>query len=131
MTIDKIAWILLSDDRILSTRSKGKTNFYIPGGKREFGESDEDTLVREIQEELSVDILPATIRYIGTFIAPSDGASPDVMVKMTCYEADYIGTIQASNEIEVVEWLEYKDLDRISAVDKLIFQYLLEKGRLK
>jgi 8-oxo-dGTP pyrophosphatase MutT (NUDIX family) len=38
----------------ISTKSKGKTKYYIPGGKRENGESDEQTLIREIAEELSV-----------------------------------------------------------------------------
>jgi hypothetical protein len=38
--IDKIALIEIQEGSILSTRSKGKTKFYIPGGKREKGESD-------------------------------------------------------------------------------------------
>jgi len=35
---------------VLSTRSKGKDTYYLPGGKRESGESDLDTLEREIDE---------------------------------------------------------------------------------
>ena len=56
--IDKIAWIRLEDGAILSSRSRGKDVYYLPGGKREPGESDVDTLVREIREELSVAIVP-------------------------------------------------------------------------
>jgi hypothetical protein len=48
-TIDKIAWILLDGGRILSTRSRGKDVYYLPGGKREPGESDVRTLVREVR----------------------------------------------------------------------------------
>jgi 8-oxo-dGTP pyrophosphatase MutT (NUDIX family) len=55
----------------ISTKSKGKTKYYIPGGKRENGESDEQTLIREIAEELSVASQMA--EYIGTFSAQSDG----------------------------------------------------------
>jgi 8-oxo-dGTP pyrophosphatase MutT (NUDIX family) len=40
--IDKIA-IEIQQGKILSTKSKGK-KYYIPGGKRESGESDEQTL---------------------------------------------------------------------------------------
>ncbi|WP_308287346.1 NUDIX domain-containing protein [Actinomadura parmotrematis] len=40
--------------RVLSTRSRGKDVWYLPGGKREAGESDERTLLREIAEELAV-----------------------------------------------------------------------------
>ena len=51
--IDKIAWIRLADGKILSTRSRGKDVYYLPGGKREAGETDVQTLVREIREELA------------------------------------------------------------------------------
>ena len=35
--IDKIAWIRLEDGAILSSRSRGKDVYYLPGGKREPG----------------------------------------------------------------------------------------------
>ncbi|MFA0122432.1 NUDIX hydrolase, partial [Vibrio sp. 10N.261.48.A2] len=39
--IDKLAWIFIKDGKLLMVRSKGKELFYLPGGKREAGESDE------------------------------------------------------------------------------------------
>ncbi|HEX4093708.1 MAG TPA: NUDIX domain-containing protein [Trebonia sp.] len=56
--IDKIAWIRLADGKILSTRSRGKDVYYLPGGKREPAETDVQTLVREVHEELDVAIAP-------------------------------------------------------------------------
>lgn len=129
--IDKIAWIELQNDKILSARSKGKTNFYLPGGKREPGETDEATLIREIKEELNVEILHETIKYAGTFTAQSDGGPKGVMVKMTCYYADYAGILQATSEIEEVRWLDTQNMDIISEVDKKIFSYLKTNGQLK
>lgn len=58
--IDKVALIILENGKILSTKSKGKNKYYIPGGKRENHETDHQTLIREIKEELSVDILYET-----------------------------------------------------------------------
>ena len=49
--IDKLVWVLIKDGKLLAVRSKGKELFYLPGGKREIGESDVDALAREIQEE--------------------------------------------------------------------------------
>ena len=46
--IDKVAFLFLRDGKILSTRSKGKDKYYIPGGKREGDETDIETLVREV-----------------------------------------------------------------------------------
>lgn len=129
--IDKVAFIEIQNAKILSTKSKGKTKYYLPGGKRENGESDIQTLIRETSEELSVIIIPDTAEYIGTFSAQADGNKEGINVIMTCYKAKYIGTLKANNEIEKIKWLNYKDLNIISEVDKKIFFFLKEKGELK
>ena len=122
--IDKIALLYLKDGKILSTLSKGKDTYYLPGGKREPGETDEETLVRECREELSIDINKDTIKYYGTFSAQAHGKAEGVLVKMTCYMADFDGELKANSEIQEIRWLNYSDLDKISPVDKLIFEDL-------
>jgi len=129
--VDKIAFIEIRNRQILSTKSKGKTKYYIPGGKREPGETDEQTLIREITEELNVRIDKKTIKYVGTFKAQSDGAKEGVLVKMTCYKAEYDGIMKPTSEIEEIRWLNYKDLAIISEVDKKIFTSLKENGELE
>lgn len=128
--IDKIAWIRVEDGRILSTRSRGKDVYYLPGGKREPGETDVEVLVREIREELDVAIDPAGAEHVGTFQAPAHGHADGVDVRMTCYSADYQGTLTASSEIAEVIWLTYADRDRVSPVDRVIFDHLHRSGRL-
>tara|TARA_B110000027_G_C15951367_1_gene225741 strand:+ start:122 stop:520 length:399 start_codon:yes stop_codon:yes gene_type:complete len=123
--IDKIAWLQIKNGKILSTRSKGKDTFYIPGGKRELGETDIDTLVREIKEELDVEIIKDSANYYGTFIAQSHGDISGVMVNMTCYMASYIGLLRASSEIAEYQWLSSDNIEIISPVDKLIFLDLI------
>lgn len=126
--IDKIAFIYLKDGKILSTLSKGKDTYYIPGGKREGNETDEQTLIRECKEELTIDIRRDTIKYYGTFEAQAHGKSEGILVKMTCYTANFEGEFRASSEIQEIRWLNYSDLDKISPVDKLIFADLYKKG---
>lgn len=125
--IDKIALIYLKDGKILSTLSKGKSTYYIPGGKREGNESDIETLVRECKEELTIDIKEDSVKYYGTFEAQADGKAEGILVKMTCYIAEFKGEIKPSSEIQEIKWLDYSDLDQISPVDKLIFKELYEK----
>jgi len=128
--IDKIALIEIKEGMILSTKSIGKDKYYIPGGKREKGESDEQTLIREIKEELSVDIISDSIKFIGIFEAQADGMKEGLTVRMTCYNANYQGVIEPNSEIEEIRWLNYKDLDIISEVDKKIFKFFKANGKL-
>ncbi|GGG51736.1 NUDIX hydrolase [Hymenobacter glacieicola] len=128
--IDKIAWLHLHEGRLLSTRSRGKDRYYIPGGKREAGETDAQTLLREIKEELTVDLDLATVVHAGTFTAPAHGHAQGVLVQMTCYYAEYTGTLQPAAEIEEVVWLTYHDRPAVSAVDQLIFDWLREQQLL-
>ncbi len=65
--IDKLAYIYLKDRKVLETRSRGKATWYIPGGKRESDETDVKALVREVKEELDIDLLHETIRLYGVF----------------------------------------------------------------
>lgn len=129
--IDKIAWLYFKDGKILTTLSKGKDTFYLPGGKRENKETDEETLKREIKEELSVNIVDKTIKYYGTFEAQAHSKTEGILVRMTCYLAEFEGELKPDSEIEKLEWFEYSDNDKVSQVDKIIFKDLLEKGLLK
>ncbi|MBQ6288294.1 MAG: NUDIX domain-containing protein [Clostridia bacterium] len=129
--IDKVAFLYVQDGKILSTRSKGKDKYYIPGGKREAGETDIETLVREVKEELSVDIIESSAKFYGVFEAQAHGKAEGVIVKMTCYTAEYSGELKADSEIAEVVWLTTEDIDSVSPVDKLIFADLHEKGLLK
>ena len=125
--IDKLAWIHIVDRKILSTLSKGKATYYIPGGKREGDESDIDALVREIKEELSIDLIPSQQEFIGTFEAQAHGKGEGVVVKMTCYSGPYTGELEPDSEIEEMVWFTHKDREQSSPVDKIIFDWLKEQ----
>ena len=124
--VDKIGWLYLKDRKLLSTLSRGKDIWYLPGGKREGGESDQETLIREVAEELSVDIIPDTIQFAGEFQAPAH--SRDIDIKMRCYFADYNGELNPSAEVAKMDWLTYIDKSKSSAVDGLVFDWLKEKN---
>jgi 8-oxo-dGTP diphosphatase len=128
--IDKIAWLHLRNGEVLSTRSHGKDRYYFPGGKREAGETDAQTLLREIEEELTVALDPASLVHAGTFEASAHGHPAGVLVRMACYYAHYTGTLQPAAEIAEVTWLTYRHRAQVSAVDQLIFDWLKAQGLL-
>lgn len=126
--IDKLAYIDVRDRKVLSTLSKGKDAWYIPGGKREGNETDHQALIREVKEELSVDLVPSTITYYGTFEAQAHGKPEGTIVRMTCYTAAYTGDLAASAEVAEYRYVDYSWKEKSSPVDKLIFDDLKGKG---
>lgn len=126
--IDKVALISISDKKVLVTLSKLKSKLYLPGGKREANESDIECLKREIKEELSIEIKEDSIRYFGTFEAAADGKDAGVLVRMKCYFADYSGVLEAANEIDSFEWINYNEKHKASAVVNLILDKLKEQA---
>jgi len=126
--VDTVAWVCLEDGRILCARPRGKDVFFIPGGKREDGESDMQTLLREITEELTVALQPETVRHVGTYQA---GQPDGAVVRMSCYTAEYAGTLAASSEIDELTWFGYADRSRVPPVDQLLFDDLHALGDLR
>lgn len=128
--VDKVAWVHVVDRRLLAARSAGKEPFYLPGGKREPGESDVETLAREIEEELSVTVDPSTAAHVGTFEAPADGRTDGRVVRLTCYTAEHRGEPAPSREIGEIAWLTSQDGDRVSAANRLVIEHLHDAGLL-
>jgi 8-oxo-dGTP diphosphatase len=130
--IDTVAWVHVENGRILCARPRGKDIFYIPGGKREGTESDLQTLLREITEELGVTLLPETVRHSATYEAQQPGDHPDgVVVRMSCYSGDYRGTLVPSSEIDELAWFSFADRPRVPRVDQLLFDDLKAAGQLR
>src|SRR5699024_7081882 len=71
----------------LMVRKAGTTSFMLPGGKPEAGESAEETIVREIEEELGLSLSRARLRALGTFSAvAANEADHRVIGDVFCYE---------------------------------------------
>lgn len=128
--IDKVALIYLHNKRILHTRSKGRDVFYLPGGEREKGESDVQTLMREVREEMQVELIPDSMSFVGKFRAQAHGKPKGTIVQITCYMAGFKGDPVPDSEVEEIAWLAYEDKEKTSLVDQLLFDHLREKGLL-
>jgi 8-oxo-dGTP pyrophosphatase MutT (NUDIX family) len=136
--IDKLALILInSQNKQLVARSTGKSVFYTPGGKREQAETDQQALIRECMEELSVNLLSSTknrctIEPYGTFQAQAFGKPEGTMVRMTCYrvcpreaELELEGLVKANAEIEELKWIDSSfDRDKLTITGIMILDDL-------
>jgi 8-oxo-dGTP diphosphatase len=124
--IDVVAWIHIRDRQVLCARTMGKDVFYLPGGKREKGESDWEALHREVQEELNISLLADTFTQVMIVQEVAHGYTEPTQVTMRCFKADYRGEITANSEIEVIAWLNYKDLDQCAPATQRVLEYLYQ-----
>ncbi|WP_281884802.1 8-oxo-dGTP diphosphatase MutT [Paenibacillus sp. YYML68] len=78
-----------------------------PGGKIEPGEAPEQSLVREIEEELDCTI------EVGALIADITHDYPTVRVRLITYEAAIINGEPIPKEHEKLVWLSINELDAL------------------
>ena len=126
--IDKLGLLHIANRRLLVARSRNKTQFYVPGGKRDEGESDIDALCREVEEELATTLQPDSIRPAGVFQAQADGQPTGINVKVTAYFGTPAANPKPSAEIAELAWFSFRDADRMSLTGQLILQELQARG---
>lgn len=126
--IDVLAWVRVADRRLLTVRTDGKELCYLPGGKREPGESDPVGLAREVREELGVTIEASSLRLFDVVTDRADGLGPGRRVRMTCYAADYRGELVVGREIAELAWLGAADADRCAPAARQVLRALANRG---
>ena len=103
-TIEVVAGVIKDGDRIFATqRGYGdqKGGWEFPGGKMEPGETPEQALVRELKEELAVEVC------VGEKICTVEYDYPKFHLTMHCFWATIV-----SGEIKLLEHEDAKWLDR-------------------
>lgn len=121
--IRKVAWLHIKDRRLLCVRTKGIDIFYNVGGKPDPDETDEEALIREVKEEVSVDLLPKSIKLIKTFrdVFAHDASK---RVEIPAYFAEYTGTLAPSSEIEEMAWFNSENRHQLPPAGGQIIDYL-------
>lgn len=110
-TIRVSAAIIINGDKILiAQRGYGDYKGYweFPGGKREAGETGEAAAIREIKEELNLDI------KIDDFLITIDYDYPTFHLTMDCYLASADVTEMHINEHQAISWISSKDLGAVT-----------------
>jgi 8-oxo-dGTP diphosphatase len=130
MVIEKVAWLRLENGRLLVARSHGQDALYLPGGKPEPGEDARAALVREIREELGVELRPESITFRFVVMAPAHGKSPGTMVRIACHTAEHQGVPAPHGEIAEIAWLTYAERAQASEAVHRVLNRLTVTGEL-
>ena len=122
--IEVVAAIIKKEDKIsITRRSDGefKDMWEFPGGKIEAGESKEDALIREIKEELELDI--NNLEYLATV----DYDYPNFHLTMHCFICEICGGSLNLNAHNDAKWALLEELESqdwvpadVEVVEKLL-----------
>lgn len=117
-----------SSTALLVVRTSGRDAFYLPGGKREPGESDAAALSREIHEELGVKLRAETLTLSTVVVDAAHGQQDGTQVRMACYLADHDGEPAALREIAELAWVTSADADRLAPAARTVLAELRGRG---
>lgn len=109
-TIEVVAAIIAHENRILATqRGSGefKDGWEFPGGKVEPGETPEQAIVREIKEELVVEIAPQKL------VTTVEYDYPKFHLTMHCFLSRIVSGKINLLEHEDAKWLARDELDSV------------------
>lgn len=102
-----VALVHVEARKLLLVRPRGKDVYYMPGGKLHDGEDEPQALIREIKEELGVEVVRSSISPYGLFEAQAYGEPLGTKVRMACYTAALIGRPRPSAEIAALGFFSY------------------------
>lgn len=101
-----VAAVILRDEvgRVLTVRKRGSILFQFPGGKPEEGETMSMAAVREVREELGIDLGIDSLRSLGTFTAAASN-EPDETVVAEVFSHPFVPIDGPAAEIEEIRWV--------------------------
>lgn len=119
-TVHVAAAVIRNEDRILAAQrgyGEFKDGWEFPGGKLETGESDADACMREIQEELHVQI--GNLEHLCTV----EHDYESFHLSMSCFLCEILSGVIDDSEHENLRWLDARhlwDVDWLPADVKVV-----------
>lgn len=110
-TVNVVAAIIRDGNKIFATQrgyGEFKDGWEFPGGKVEEGETPQEALKREIEEELETEI------EVGEYLTTIEHDYPKFHLSMKCYWARIIEGKPVLLEHEAARWLSRAELDSVA-----------------
>lgn len=103
--IHKAAGIIIVDRKLLFTRAQDMQVFIDPGGTIEPNETAKQALIRELKEELTIDVNESDLEPFGEYTAEAANHKGRTVHMQAFIVKKWQGEVVASAEIEELRWL--------------------------
>ncbi|GAA3592207.1 NUDIX domain-containing protein [Gibbsiella greigii] len=97
----------IESGKVLLVRVRENTLWYFPGGKVAVGETPSTALIRELSEELNINVKPADIRFLTEITGPNHDGSDTV--RLYIYTLDELPPCRPGSEVREIRWFTLLD----------------------
>ena len=104
--IRTVGLLVIKNDKLLLAYSNNKRAWYLPGGKIETDELPQQSLVREIWEELTLKIDVKLLKFYCHITAPAYGEDENLIMEQDCYLYELHENISPNNEIGAIKFFD-------------------------
>lgn len=127
--MQRVTNCLIIKDREVLLLKKPRYGWYaMPGGKMEHGESVQESVVREVQEETGLLIKNPQLYSVATMTKASAPKPRDEWMMFTFMTDQFAGKLVEESPEGELEWIPIAEIDQIPTApsDRFIHQFLLK-----
>lgn len=115
----RVAAVIVHNNKLLAQKNVKTNEYYLPGGRINYGESSEEAIIREMQEELGVDITDYRTLWINECFFVDSGTRFHevgiyylVNLKNTEFKHyELVFELTEENRVNTYEWLDIESID--------------------
>ncbi|KJL24381.1 NUDIX hydrolase [Microbacterium foliorum] len=111
----RVSAAVIVDDagRVLVVRKHGTTRFMQPGGKPEPGETPAQTLIRELHEELGIELVEADLSPLGIFVSEAANEPGHRVIADAFAVTAPIADVVVQAELAELRWITPADAESL------------------
>lgn len=135
----RVAAVIVYDNKLLAQKNINDNSYYLVGGRVRFGESSEEALVREIKEELNVDLTDFYPLWVNECFFDDAGKTYHEIGIYYRVNIEKIGfshydktfKIKEAHRTNYYEWLSIDELESVTLYPQFIKNEIKDIDNLK